>query len=429
MPAIPAGHSVDWYRVPLPPGQLEALNRRSDLLGLAQSLGYLTVCVATGAVAVWAAMGHHWWILAGALVAHGNVTAFMINAVHELVHGTVFRTRWLNTLFVHLFAFIGWINHRQFWVSHAEHHQHTMHFPYDQENVFPIRYRFADFFRDATINPMALRWIITGHWRTARGRLEGDWEKHLLEGQERRFAVALWSRWLLIGHALIAIISLTYGLWIIPVVVSLTPLYCKGLFWLLNNTQHVGLIESVSDFRLNCRTIIVNPVFRFLYWHMNWHIEHHMYAGVPCYRLGALHRAIAHELPESPKGLVATWYHIIGVMFRQQQEPGWAFRAQLPGETKPSVDQDKLIAPSPSVAAVGSSERRIVWQCSICAFIYDELLGLPTEGIPAGTRWQDIPADWRCPHCGVSKSDYAMVEIARPVTISPLSSLVFALNP
>ena len=41
-------------------------------------------------------------------------------------------------------------------------------------------------------------------------------------------------------------------------------------------------------------------VVRFLYWHMNYHIEHHMYAAVPCYRLGRLHRAIRHELPPLP---------------------------------------------------------------------------------------------------------------------------------
>lgn len=34
------------------------------------------------------------------------------------------------------------------------------------------------------------------------------------------------------------------------------------------------------------------------------------------------------------------------------------------------------------------------WQCVVCGFIYDEALGLPEEGIPAGTRWEDIPADW-----------------------------------
>ena len=51
------------------------------------------------------------------------------------------------------------------------------------------------------------------------------------------------------------------------------------------------------------------------------------------------------------------------------------------------------------------------FQCIVCGFTYDETLGLPEEGIAAGTRWADIPADWECPDCGVAKSDFEMVEI------------------
>jgi rubredoxin len=51
------------------------------------------------------------------------------------------------------------------------------------------------------------------------------------------------------------------------------------------------------------------------------------------------------------------------------------------------------------------------WQCFFCGFIYDEALGLPEDGIPPGTAWADIPADWVCPHCGVGKSDFMMLEV------------------
>jgi rubredoxin len=36
---------------------------------------------------------------------------------------------------------------------------------------------------------------------------------------------------------------------------------------------------------------------------------------------------------------------------------------------------------------------------------------MPEEGIPAGTRWNDIPDNWECPDCGVSKADFEMVEL------------------
>ena len=50
-----------------------------------------------------------------------------------------------------------------------------------------------------------------------------------------------------------------------------------------------------------------------------------------------------------------------------------------------------------------------IWECEVCGFIYNEALGLPKEGIPPGTIWIDIPEDWECPDCGVTKSDFKMV--------------------
>jgi rubredoxin len=46
------------------------------------------------------------------------------------------------------------------------------------------------------------------------------------------------------------------------------------------------------------------------------------------------------------------------------------------------------------------------WQCRYCAWIYDEALGCPEEGIPAGTRLEDFADDWVCPDCGASKHDF-----------------------
>ena len=52
------------------------------------------------------------------------------------------------------------------------------------------------------------------------------------------------------------------------------------------------------------------------------------------------------------------------------------------------------------------------WQCFFCGYVYDEEAGIPEEGIAAGTRWEDVPADWFCPSCGAAKADFAMMEIA-----------------
>ena len=51
------------------------------------------------------------------------------------------------------------------------------------------------------------------------------------------------------------------------------------------------------------------------------------------------------------------------------------------------------------------------WQCIVCGFIYDEAKGLPEDGIAPGTAWADVPENWECPDCGVSKSDFEMVQV------------------
>jgi rubredoxin len=51
------------------------------------------------------------------------------------------------------------------------------------------------------------------------------------------------------------------------------------------------------------------------------------------------------------------------------------------------------------------------WKCIVCGFEYSEAQGLPEEGIPAGTKWENIPEDWACPDCGVGKSDFEMEEV------------------
>ncbi len=49
-----------------------------------------------------------------------------------------------------------------------------------------------------------------------------------------------------------------------------------------------------------------------------------------------------------------------------------------------------------------------VWQCALCAFVYDEAKGLPEDGFPPGTRFADLPDDWMCPDCGVGKEDFEL---------------------
>ena len=41
--------------------------------------------------------------------------------------------------------------------------------------------------------------------------------------------------------------------------------------------------------------------------------------------------------------------------------------------------------------------------CDVCGWTYDETVGIPEDGIPAGTKFEDLPEDFVCPLCGVGK--------------------------
>jgi fatty acid desaturase len=323
---------VPWYRTPLDPALFKRLHQKSDFLGALQTLGFLGTFASTGALALWSAGRWPAWGVALAVFLHGTVAAFMINAVHELGHGTVFRTRSLNAFFTRVFAFFGWIHDGVFLASHQRHHLFTLHPPDDLEVVLPRKILVKHFFQYGFVNPLGLRDALKTAWRLARGRFEGKWELALFPESDpaKRRAPVLWARFLLVGHASIAAAALARGLWMVPVVVSLAP-FCGGwLHFLVNNTQHIGLRDNVADFRLCCRTVLLDPVVGFLYWHMQYHIEHHMYAAVPCYRLAALHRAIRHDLPPCPRGIVAAWREIAAIQARQAEDPSYQFSPPLP---------------------------------------------------------------------------------------------------
>lgn len=52
--------------------------------------------------------------------------------------------------------------------------------------------------------------------------------------------------------------------------------------------------------------------------------------------------------------------------------------------------------------------------CTVCGFTYDEAVGMPDAGIAPGTRWEDLPDDWRCPLCGAPKALFERGEESTP---------------
>jgi rubredoxin len=46
------------------------------------------------------------------------------------------------------------------------------------------------------------------------------------------------------------------------------------------------------------------------------------------------------------------------------------------------------------------------YKCESCGYVYDPEQGDLINGIAPGTSFEDIPEDWICPLCGVSKKEF-----------------------
>lgn len=48
--------------------------------------------------------------------------------------------------------------------------------------------------------------------------------------------------------------------------------------------------------------------------------------------------------------------------------------------------------------------------CNVCGYIYDPVIGDPSNGVLAGTPFAELPDDWICPECGAPKEDFSPVK-------------------
>lgn len=125
--------------------------------------------------------------------------------------------------------------------------------------------------------------------------------------------------WALLAHSglpiLFLFVSRAYGTW---------------LHELCALTQHTGLKENVLDYHVSSRTVLLNPVVRFLYWNMHYHIEHHIFPSVPFHALPGFHDAVASQMPKPYSGLWPAWREILGIFARQQRDPEYVVVRELP---------------------------------------------------------------------------------------------------
>ena len=104
-----------------------------------------------------------------------------------------------------------------------------------------------------------------------------------------------------------------FSIWVgslLPIFLFLIPKFFIFLNVVWGLTQHMGLKEDSKDHRESTRSVRLNPIFSFIYWKMEYHIEHHMFPMVPSYNLPKLHEKIKDQLPK-PQSLLEAYKEII----------------------------------------------------------------------------------------------------------------------
>ncbi|MDE2701729.1 MAG: fatty acid desaturase [Chloroflexota bacterium] len=354
---------IEWYRSPIDRTVLKELSRRSDLQGWIQAGGHLALFALTGALTYFFWWQHIWIGFFVALFLHGTIGSFFVGTnPHELGHGSVFRTKWLNRWFNYVFCMLAWYDPFDYNVSHTFHHRYTLHPEGDREVLLPLKPTVGKFFLvqlftvnvftqpGRTLAKGGLLSTIIFTVRTAFG-VHGpmkipshEWLKAIHADQPKEFRKSIvWARWQLVFHGAILVFAIATGQWVLPIILSLFPFIANWATYFVGLPMHCGLMDKTPDFRKCVRTITIPWPLEFIYWHMNWHLEHHMYAGVPCYNLSKLHKAIAHDVPE-PRTLIGAWREMWYIWDRQQEDPSYQFDTPLPATAQRTREdeQDEL---------------------------------------------------------------------------------------
>ncbi len=324
---------AEWYHTEVPRKVMKDLMQRRDGPALRDTAIWFALLgvSAWGGIAFW---GSWWavpfWVVYG--VMYGSVCD---SRWHECGHGTAFKTGWMNDVVYQIASFMVVRNPVSWRWSHARHHTDTIIVGRDPEiacmrppNTFRLLMAYAGVLdmidsvkvlvRNAggTLTPGEKDYIPASEWPKAilAARI------HVAIYVATLVAAVVWWSWiplLLIGGPRI------YGCW---------HMLMTGLI------QHCGLAENVTDHRLNSRTVLMNPVSRWIYWNMNYHVEHHMFPMVPYHALPKLHEAIRHDLPAPNPSILDAYREAIPAVLRQAREPDYAFRKPLPATARPYQD-------------------------------------------------------------------------------------------
>jgi Na+-transporting NADH:ubiquinone oxidoreductase subunit F len=323
--------SADWHACSIPRPRLKELMQRRDGPAVRDTILWFAALIVTGTLGYFT-WGTWWTILPFAAygVLYGSSSD---SRWHESLHRTAFKTTWMNDALYEIASFMILRESVPWRWSHTRHHTDTIIVGRDPEIAVP---RPPDLwgivlqFFNLKSGPKELRRMVIhcfGRLTPAEATYVPDTERPKVFRNARIYVLIYLS---VIGLALArhSFLPLMY--------IGLPSFYGAWLALIFGLTQHAGLAEDVLDHRLNCRTVYMNPVFRYLYWEMNYHVEHHMFPMVPYHALKHLHRELKAEMPPPYDGLWAAYREIIPAVLRQRKDPGYYVRRTLPGNARPA---------------------------------------------------------------------------------------------
>ena len=272
--------SAEWYHTDVPRTVIKGLMQRRDGPAIRD-----TIIWALGHVLLaWAGI-YFWgtWTCVPFWAAYGVLYGSACDSRwHECGHGTAFRTRWMNNVIYEIASFQVMRNPVTWRWSHARHHTNTYIVGRDPEIAF---------MRPPAVIKLLLAFIgVEAAWeslgaliRQAAGRLSDDEQDYIPEGE--RWKAILAARIHIAIYVATLAATLIWRSWIPLMVIGLPRIYGCWHMVMTGLLQHGGLADNVVDHRLNSRTVYMNPISRFIYWNMNYHIEHHMFPMVPYHAL------------------------------------------------------------------------------------------------------------------------------------------------
>jgi fatty acid desaturase len=321
---------AQWYAAPIPRKRLKELMQRRNGPAIFHTLLWFALLIITGGIGyyTWGT----WWCVP-AFMAYGVLYGSASDSRwHECGHGTAFKTPWMNDVVYQIASFMILRQPTPWRWSHTRHHTDTIIVGRDPEIAVPRPpdlWGIALKFFGLKSGPIEYRKMILHCF----GKLAAEEKTFIPEGEHPKvFRVA--RIWAVIYAAVIALAIARHT--IMPLVyIGLPSFYGAWLMVIFGLTQHAGLAEDVLDHRLNCRTVYMNPIFRFLYWNMGYHVEHHMFPMVPYHALPALHEEMKADAPRPYHGLWEAYREIIPALWRQYKEPTYFVQRQLPPSATP----------------------------------------------------------------------------------------------